>query len=160
CAFSCFTVLPALLRLIDRRRRGPGAAEAPAVLPLAAARRGDNPAWLPALAGRPGWVMTAGGGVAPGRGGVALPGRLAPQPVEPPGPRTGLGQVGADADRAHRRGQLARPQLRAHAGGGASPEGALRATAGGEPGGRGGLAGAARPGPQAGPTARRPVPPA
>jgi hopanoid biosynthesis associated RND transporter like protein HpnN len=59
CAFSCFTVLPALLRLIDRRR-GPQA-EAPAVLPLAAVRRpGDNPAWLPALAGRPGWVMAAG----------------------------------------------------------------------------------------------------
>jgi hopanoid biosynthesis associated RND transporter like protein HpnN len=43
CALSCFTVLPALLRLIDRREK-PG----PLIIPIS-----TRAAWLPALARRP-----------------------------------------------------------------------------------------------------------
>jgi uncharacterized protein len=47
CALSCFTVLPALLRLVDRRD-----APRPALIPI----RTRAP-WLPALARRPRWVI-------------------------------------------------------------------------------------------------------
>src|SRR5262249_5847110 len=52
CAFSCFTVMPALLKLVDRRKDLP-------VLSLQAAieNRQSKLAWLPALAGRPRWVI-------------------------------------------------------------------------------------------------------
>src|SRR5438445_1495851 len=51
CAFACFTVLPALLMLLDRRPR-----PWPDTIPLQAA------AWLPRLSRRPRWVL--GGGLA------------------------------------------------------------------------------------------------
>jgi len=50
CALACFTVLPALLTLTDRRDLS-----APASISI----RGRS-AWLPALASRPRWVLAAG----------------------------------------------------------------------------------------------------
>lgn len=47
CAFSCFTVMPALLVLTDRRKQAE-----PVTVPISSAA-----AWLPALAGRPRWVI-------------------------------------------------------------------------------------------------------
>jgi uncharacterized protein len=47
CALACFIVMPAALRLFDRRHR-PKAVQAP---------RKPCPAWLPALANRPRWVL-------------------------------------------------------------------------------------------------------
>src|SRR5262249_24095240 len=47
CAFSCFTVMPALLRLVDRRER-----PVPIAVPIS-----SRSAWLPALASRPRWVI-------------------------------------------------------------------------------------------------------
>jgi len=65
CALACFTVLPALLILFDRRFPGrpvgdPEALsepEAPVILPLVPP---GADTWLPGLARRPGWVMAAG----------------------------------------------------------------------------------------------------
>ncbi len=58
CALSCFLVMPALLRLLDRREvvaaARPHPAGTPAVLPL---RPRGLTAWLPALADRPRWVI-------------------------------------------------------------------------------------------------------
>ena len=51
--------------------------------------------------------------------------------------------MGNDADRAHGRGQLARPEHHRHAGRGAGTQGQIRTAAGGQPGRRGGDAGAA-----------------
>ncbi len=61
CAFSCFTVMPALLRLVDRRRTVGGG-------PWSVVNRdgessptaGPVQAWLPLLAGRPRWVIGVG----------------------------------------------------------------------------------------------------
>jgi uncharacterized protein len=53
CALACFLVLPALLRLTDRRK-APRALPA-GVLPLDPG--GSRRVWLPALAGRPRWVI-------------------------------------------------------------------------------------------------------
>src|SRR5207237_10328458 len=50
CAFACFTVLPALLVLFDRRRLARGE-----ILSLASAA--PERSWLPRLARRPGWVL-------------------------------------------------------------------------------------------------------
>src|SRR5205807_6327241 len=47
CALSCFTVMPALLRLVDRRER-----PAPVSIPIS-----TRSAWLPALAGKPRLVI-------------------------------------------------------------------------------------------------------
>jgi len=47
CALSCFTVLPALLRLLDRRDN-----PRPLIVPIS-----TRAAWLPALARRPRWVI-------------------------------------------------------------------------------------------------------
>jgi hopanoid biosynthesis associated RND transporter like protein HpnN len=61
CALACFTVLPSLLVLFDRRRL-PGMGEGDgAVVPLPGARgpAADRP-WLPWLARRPAWVVAAG----------------------------------------------------------------------------------------------------
>jgi hopanoid biosynthesis associated RND transporter like protein HpnN len=52
CAFSCFLVLPALLKTLDRRR---APARPAAVLPLDPG--GSRRVWLPALAGRPRWII-------------------------------------------------------------------------------------------------------
>src|SRR5205085_6898057 len=49
CAFACFTVLPALLVLLDRRPLVTGA-----VIPF---RRPLPDTWMPTLARCPGWVM-------------------------------------------------------------------------------------------------------
>jgi hopanoid biosynthesis associated RND transporter like protein HpnN len=67
CAFACFTVLPALIVLTDRRPTvGGGLAlitdegervEAPLRMPQPVLR---TAAWLPALARRPRWVLAAG----------------------------------------------------------------------------------------------------
>src|SRR5207248_1009348 len=56
CALSCFTVLPALIVLVDRRRipASGGGSHSPL------AGRVDRRDWLPALARRPGWVLAAG----------------------------------------------------------------------------------------------------
>ncbi len=54
CAFSCFLVLPALLKKFDRRPAAASASPA-GVLPIDPA--GTRRAWLPALAGRPRWVI-------------------------------------------------------------------------------------------------------
>jgi hopanoid biosynthesis associated RND transporter like protein HpnN len=55
CAFACFTVLPALLMLFDRRP-----ANDPPIFSLADARPDT---WLPNLSQRPGWVLAAGAGL-------------------------------------------------------------------------------------------------
>jgi hopanoid biosynthesis associated RND transporter like protein HpnN len=60
CAFACFTVLPSLLMLFDRRRI-PGREEGTAprdVLPFEHPAARD--AWLPGLARRAGWVALVG----------------------------------------------------------------------------------------------------
>jgi hopanoid biosynthesis associated RND transporter like protein HpnN len=68
CAFACFTVLPALLMVFDRRRLPlvPGAESATSdgpILRYASALRAPAPAsersWLPGVARRPGWVLAA-----------------------------------------------------------------------------------------------------
>src|SRR5262249_42557984 len=68
CALSCFTVMPALLRVFDRR---PSVAPArpEGVLPLEPA---GGPAWLPALAGRPRWVIAVSLGLTAVLAGLAL----------------------------------------------------------------------------------------
>jgi hopanoid biosynthesis associated RND transporter like protein HpnN len=50
CAFSCFTMLPALLKVFDRRQQ-----PAPVTLPLPSCT-----AWLPGLTGRARWVLAGG----------------------------------------------------------------------------------------------------
>src|SRR5262249_26979930 len=71
CAFSCFTVMPALLRLVDRRDRGSSSPPRPSPArgeganlppsPLAGEGRGGGDVtggvWLPGLAGRPRLVI-------------------------------------------------------------------------------------------------------
>jgi hopanoid biosynthesis associated RND transporter like protein HpnN len=53
CALACFTVLPALLTIVDRR-----SAEDQYILPLARlASTGNRQGWLPMLAKRPRWVI-------------------------------------------------------------------------------------------------------
>ncbi len=57
CAFACFTILPALLVLFDRRKLEAGENQEPrSVLPFARSKD----AWLPRLAPRAGWVAFAG----------------------------------------------------------------------------------------------------
>jgi hopanoid biosynthesis associated RND transporter like protein HpnN len=60
CAFACFTVLPALLMVFDRRpQQMMREAEEPrSILPFPSSLFSD--AWLPSLARRPGWVLAAG----------------------------------------------------------------------------------------------------
>jgi predicted exporter len=56
CAFACFTVLPALLVLFDRRRAGPR-------LAAIGGQTSDGPKaeeWLPWLTRQPGWVVGLG----------------------------------------------------------------------------------------------------
>ena len=61
CALACFTVLPALLMLLDRRRFSVRVDESGAVLSFAAARAAVMPTqWLPSLARRPAWVLAGG----------------------------------------------------------------------------------------------------
>ncbi len=56
CAFACFSVLPALIVLIDRRKAvGPRD-----VIPLDGAEKIDRRDWLPVLARRPRWVLAGG----------------------------------------------------------------------------------------------------
>jgi hopanoid biosynthesis associated RND transporter like protein HpnN len=57
CALACFTVLPALLMLFDRRRLSD---HANMLLPLPGAR---DASWLPFLAWRPSWVVACGVGI-------------------------------------------------------------------------------------------------
>ena len=63
CALACFTVLPALIVLIDRRRT-PGtlardhAGRRPRRTPTNGRRRCATGTWLPILARRPRWVLT------------------------------------------------------------------------------------------------------
>lgn len=63
CALSCFTVLPALLKLCDRRGRNRELEGPRAILRFhrAGRRLAERPAaiWLPGLAGRSGWVLGA-----------------------------------------------------------------------------------------------------
>ncbi len=58
CAFACFTVLPALLTLFDRRGALPGTVTAPVLFDPALPRPSDD--WLPRLARRPGLVLGVG----------------------------------------------------------------------------------------------------
>jgi hopanoid biosynthesis associated RND transporter like protein HpnN len=70
CAFACFTVLPALLMLCDRRKLHCGLRLAACSLtdtgaptpadPSPSAIRNCPDTWLPGLARRPGWVLTGG----------------------------------------------------------------------------------------------------
>ncbi len=66
CAFACFTILPALLMLFDRRGPSVGFGEPAAsaaglkLYPAADAAGSPNDAWLPGLARRAGWVAFAG----------------------------------------------------------------------------------------------------
>jgi hopanoid biosynthesis associated RND transporter like protein HpnN len=57
CALACFTVLPALLMLFDRRRLSD---HANMLLPLPGAR---DVSWLPFLAWHPSWVVACGVGI-------------------------------------------------------------------------------------------------
>src|SRR5205823_9342812 len=62
CALACFTVLPALLMIFDRRALHETAPEANGadILPLGPERRKPrHRVWLPGLAGRERWVMGA-----------------------------------------------------------------------------------------------------
>src|SRR5206468_2940383 len=66
CAFACFTILPALIVLIDRRKLpASGGCEPPGLFspggshpPLAG--KVDRRDWLPGLARRPRWVLAGG----------------------------------------------------------------------------------------------------
>src|SRR5213075_3211883 len=62
CAISCLTVMPALLRLIDRRDRPKQRATAPTT---------DNKVWLPSLAMRPRLVIGVSLGLAVALGALA-----------------------------------------------------------------------------------------
>lgn len=64
CAFACFTVLPALLLVFDRRRQ-----PIAVTIPIA-----TQAGWLPRLTARPGWVIAAGLALTAGVG--AFAGRL------------------------------------------------------------------------------------
>jgi hopanoid biosynthesis associated RND transporter like protein HpnN len=64
CAFACFTILPALLMLFDRRNISP---QRPQGLPLRTLRAGKD-AWLPGLSRRAGWVTLAGAALTVGLG--------------------------------------------------------------------------------------------
>jgi uncharacterized protein len=59
CALACFTVLPALILLVDRRKESIPSETPPAVLPFTPAPG----AWLPGLARRPRWVVGVGLGL-------------------------------------------------------------------------------------------------
>src|SRR5204862_2848218 len=62
CALACFTVLPAMVMLLDGRRELAGDRS---VLPLPPEREPITPPplWLPGLARRPRWVLGSGVGV-------------------------------------------------------------------------------------------------
>ena len=64
CALACFTVLPALLMLFDRRQlSGPSAGDD--VLPLTGVLRpAGDASWLPFLSRRPWWVVGVGAALA------------------------------------------------------------------------------------------------
>ncbi len=59
CAFACFTLLPALLILFDRRAH-PGGQAAKAEEPKSPRSNRSTDAWLPGLARRAGWVVAVG----------------------------------------------------------------------------------------------------
>ena len=148
CALSCFIVMPALLALFDfrssRKRRAT----------RRSCRSQEHQAEHAAMAARPDAAAALGHRRAAWSstlvlGYFALQDSLRSQPAQPAGPEPRFGAVGANADRAHDRRELARPQLHDDAGGSPGPQGTLRAAARGEPGRRGRVAGAARPGPQA-----------
>ncbi len=61
CAFACFTILPALLVIFDRRRTGERPTSADWCIPYQPTNAGRSPdAWLPGLARRARWVVLAG----------------------------------------------------------------------------------------------------
>jgi predicted RND superfamily exporter protein len=60
CALSCFTVLPAMLCVFDRRCDEVRGKEAGPILSIAAWPPRRVATWLPALARRPWWVMATG----------------------------------------------------------------------------------------------------
>lgn len=62
CAFSCFTVMPALLRLVDRRDR-PKQTPVGAGLPTGPQPAANNAVWLPGLAMRPRLVIAVSVGL-------------------------------------------------------------------------------------------------
>jgi hopanoid biosynthesis associated RND transporter like protein HpnN len=63
CALACFTVLPALLMLFDRRRLSCQDAADDAILALPGLRPSSDASWLPFLAWRPWWVVAGGLGM-------------------------------------------------------------------------------------------------
>ncbi len=61
CAFACFTVLPATLMLLDRRKIALAVGAEVSVLAMRSAPMNETPTqWLPTLAKRPGLVLAAG----------------------------------------------------------------------------------------------------
>ncbi len=60
CAFACFTILPALLMLFDRRTMSSRDSKGSANPALPFESRLNADAWLPALGRRAGWVTLAG----------------------------------------------------------------------------------------------------
>ena len=115
CAFACFTVLPALLMLFDRRsidcRLPPHRLCHPAIRRFAGIRAFGRDAWLPGLVQRPGLVLGARAVLAVVlavcASGVRYDHNLLHLQAQGPG----LGEVGDDADRAHDGGELARAEL-------------------------------------------------
>ena len=127
CALSCFTVLPALLMVADRRANPGQADDAPRGLILAFLRRirlsgqsnySSVESWLPGLAGRSRLVIAVSLGAGAVIGLFALLVTYDHNLLHLQA-RSRLGEVGADAHRAHGRSELARTQLQGNAGGGA-----------------------------------------
>ena len=75
CAFACFTVLPALLMVFDRRGPLRSEIEVSVPPPSAFAHSAFERRWLPALGRRPAWVL-AGGVLADGGAWGPVPGRV------------------------------------------------------------------------------------
>ena len=169
CAFACFTVLPSLLMLFDRRRLagpahgGPLApraasdsrSESPtmdaAVLPLpgVSPRPAADDSWLPFLARRPAWVVAGGAALLAALGFCATRvsydhNLLHLQAQDLESVRWEMTLIQRDG-----RGQLARHKHRRQPGEGPGAQGPVRKAAGSQPRRRGGDADPARPGRQA-----------
>ena len=112
CAFACFTVLPALMYLTDRR---PVVGGGLAVITADGERIqsmhrspltiGRLPVWLPFLARRPRWVLAAGLVAARGMCSVRRPGRLRPQLAQHARPDARISRLGTKDDRAAQPGR-------------------------------------------------------
>ena len=134
CALACFTFLPALLMIFDRRRMSwptsvaqlaesrrqtyrPPLAERIAAIP--------GPGWLPGLMRRPACGLRRRRSAHRRHGPVCEPRLLRSQPVAPASCRSGIGEVGDGPHREDGRSELARAELPRQRRRGARPEGGV-----------------------------------